>query len=331
MSVAFVTGLSRQLASSSGQLLSFGHQLRRIIHDFRPHIVHSNGIKMHILAAMTPFGPPLIWHVHDFLGARPITKWLARLLAPRVDLAIAISNSVRQDFLSIAPSVKTRTIHNAIDVAIFHPNGPNIDLDSFAGPDFEGAPGLRRIGLLATYARWKGHDTFLRAAAKLVGEGQSNLRFYIIGGPLYATAQSQFSRAELQGLVSDRLRKYVVFVPFQKLAADVLRSLDIVVHASSRAEPFGLTIVEAMASGKPTIVSRAGGAAEVFIEGENALGFEPGDDDDLARCIRRLAGDAGLCGHLGTGARAHAVARFNRDRLGPQLLGAYQEVLRARG
>ena len=42
-----------------------------------------------------------------------------------------------------------------------------------------------------------------------------------------------------------------------------LRALDIVVHASVEPEPFGLVIAEAMACGRPLIVSRAGGAAEI--------------------------------------------------------------------
>ena len=81
--------------------------------------------------------------------------------------------------------------------------------------------------------------------------------------------------------------------------ASVLSSLDIVVHASTRPEPFGLVIAEAMAAGKPVIVSAAGGAAEIVSANRDALVYQPGDVTALAECIRTLAEDAALRRRLG--------------------------------
>jgi len=61
-----------------------------------------------------------------------------------------------------------------------------------------------------------------------------------------------------------KIENRVGFVPFQDNPADVYRALDIVVHASTKPEPFGRTIVEAMACGKPVIAAQTGGAAELF-------------------------------------------------------------------
>ena len=58
-----------------------------------------------------------------------------------------------------------------------------------------------RIGLVATYARWKGHETFLRALAQL---DDARARGYVVGGPVYETAGSQHSRDELEQLVQER-------------------------------------------------------------------------------------------------------------------------------
>ena len=65
-------------------------------------------------------------------------------------------------------------------------------------------PGTVRVGLVATFARWKGHDVFLDAAARIAADRPC--RFYIVGGPIYRSAGSQVAprscaaRAEALGL-----------------------------------------------------------------------------------------------------------------------------------
>ena len=202
---------------------------------------------------------------------------------------------------------------------------PAQDLDALAG--LPPAPsGTVRFGLVATYARWKGQEVYLKAAARLIHERPDiAVRFYIIGGPIYATRGSQYSEEELRTLAAQLgIAPHVGFIPFQSEPAAIYNALDGAIHASTRKEPFGLTIVEAMACGRATVVSAAGGAAELFREGEDALGTPPGDVDRLAAAMLALATDAGLRAHLGIAARSTAVARFRRDRLGPQLLAAYR-------
>jgi glycosyltransferase involved in cell wall biosynthesis len=108
-----------------------------------------------------------------------------------------------------------------------------------------------------------------------------------------------------------------------------MRGLDIVVHASSAPEPFGMVIAEAMACGRAVVASLAGGAAEIVREGVDALGHPPGDVDALARSLRTLIEDAGLRARLGRAARAAAETRFDRARLARQLAPLYTRVARA--
>ena len=158
------------------------------------------------------------------------------------------------------------------------------------------------------------------------GEG---VRFYIIGGPIYRTAGSQFSLEELSSYAASLgIAASVGFVPFQADPADIYRALDIVVHASTLPEPFGLTVAEAMACGRAVIVSNAGGAAEVFTDGVDALGHPPGDVAALAARMRQLIEDPGLRERLGSNARVTAKRQFDRSRLGPDLLRAYAEIQR---
>ena len=100
------------------------------------------------------------------------------------------------------------------------------------------------------------------------------------------------------------------------------------VHASTQPEPFGLTIVEAMACERPVVAVQAGAAAELFTPGHDALGVPSGDPAALAEALHRLCADAVLRRRLGGNARETALQRFNAERIGPQLLALYRGVLR---
>ena len=179
--------------------------------------------------------------------------------------------------------------------------------------------------MLATLARWKGHETFLRAMALISKD--LPVRGYVAGGALYQTTGSQHSLTELKHLakqlgVSDQ----VGFTGVVGQAAAAMRALDVIVHASTQPEPFGLVIAEAMACGRAVIVSEGAGAAELITVGTDALGHPAGDADNLAGCITRLATDSALRTKLGRAGRITAEHRFDRARLATQLIPLYRTV-----
>ena len=123
----------------------------------------------------------------------------------------------------------------------------------------------------------------------------------------------------------------VLFVGFQSDPVDVYRALDVVVHASTEPEPFGRTVVEAMACGRCVIVSQAGGASELFRHDVDGVGVPPRDPKGLAAAIRALALDPARRERLGNAARSTALARFSRTRLAPEVLAAYERFARGVG
>ncbi len=304
--------------------------LREMIERIHPDLVHSNGIKTHLLTRLAGWHEaPIAWHVHDFLSRRAVISRLLRYAAGEVDVGIAISKAVAEDARTVLPQTPIEIVSNAIDTDHFSPgDGDGAALDRLAGLP-EAAPGVVRLGLVATYARWKGQDTFLAAAARVMKtQGVPAARFYIIGGPIYKTQGSQFSRAELEKQVRELgLEAFVGFVDFQPDPLAVYRALDGVVHASTQPEPFGLTIIEAMACGKAVIVSQAGGAAELFTDGEDALGAPPGDVAALASRMVQLLQSPDLRVSLGQRARATAARRFDLRLLGPRLLEVYRPAM----
>jgi glycosyltransferase involved in cell wall biosynthesis len=301
-------------------------RLRRWLRAEAPDRVQTNGMKAHVLGAWAaPRGVPVVWHLHDYLGSRPVMARLLRGSAGPGVSAVAVSRSVADDAARVlGPSASVQTIYNAVDLDRFAPgsdDGAWLDEASGLPP----APsGTVRVGLVATFAVWKGHEVFLDAAAR-IGADRS-CRFYVVGGPIYRSRGSQLSledlkpRAEALGL-----RNRVGFTGHQADPARALRALDVVVHASTRPEPFGRVIVEGMACGRAVVAIQDGGAAELFDDGATALGCPPRDPEALARAIDRLAVDADLRRRLGRAGREAALARFDRRRLAEQWSRVYDE------
>lgn len=304
--------------------------LNRLLQKIRPDIVHSNGIKTHLLSAALRYRPVgMVWHVHDFYSRRAAVASLLRWAARRANLAIAVSRAAADDARHTLRQLPVETVLNAVDLEEFSPGAGDGDwLDQQAGLAWKGD--FLRVGLVATFGRWKGHDVFLDAAGRLLRDSPAlPLCFTIVGGPIYQTTGSQWTVEELRSHAGDLCAtNRLGFVGFQVQPARVYRALDIVVHASTQPEPFGRTIAEAMACGRPVIVSAAGGAVELFTPEHDAIGIPPGDSAALAAAIARLAADSALRHRLGIQARQTALERFNRDRLGPQLLDIYRRLLK---
>ena len=313
------------LCTSLWPAAQYARRLAAAIRTIQPAVIHSNGFKMHVLGSwIRPSKTKLIWHIHDYLSGRPLMSRLLRLCWRRCAAAIANSSSVAQDLRSVLPGLRVVPIYNAIDLERFAPQGTTLDLDAASGLA-PAAEGTIRIGLPATFARWKGHEVFLRALSLLPRD--LPVRGYVIGGPIYQTTNSQYSKVELQQKANGLgLTDRVGFTGFLDDPAEAMRSLDIIVHASTQAEPFGMVIIEGMACGKAMIVSQAGGASELFINGVDALGHHPGDAARLAEQMERLARDGALRRRLGEAARVATEQRFRGERLANQLLSLYQQV-----
>jgi glycosyltransferase involved in cell wall biosynthesis len=302
-------------------------RLRALLGEMRPDVVHTNGFKMHLLGAWAaPASSRVVWHLHDFVSPRRAMSGLLRRSAGRVAGVAAVSRAVAADVASVLGArVPVRTVYNAVDLERFRLAGPALDLDALAGlPPAPG--GTLRVGLVATMGRWKGHAVFLRAIAALPRE--LPVRAYVVGGGIYRTAGSEVSVDDLRRLAGELgIADRVGFTGFVEDAAAAMRALDVVVHASTQPEPFGLVIVEAMASGRAVVASAAGGAGEIVTPGHDALAVEPGDVAGLSDAIRRLALDPVLRQALGRAARETAVVRFDRARLAAEVVPLYRSLL----
>jgi glycosyltransferase involved in cell wall biosynthesis len=315
--------------SGSVSILKYVRDIRREVAAFAPDIMHSNGYKMHLVAACArPAHAALIWHFHDYLSSRPVSSRLIKQLKGRCSAIAAVSESVAMDIRAeLGSAVDITTVWNAVDLARFTPEGPRLDLDGLAGLP-PASPGVVRVGLVATFARWKGHALFLEMLKPIVST--HNVRGYIVGGPLYETDGSQYSIEELRAVAARLgIGASIGFTGFVQDSSAALRALDIVVHASTSPEPFGLSIAEAMATARPVVVSNAGGVVELVTPERDALTYPPGDRDALSRQVQRLVINPSLRRKLGVAARQTAAEQFNPVRFAEQMLSLYARFDRA--
>ncbi len=288
--------------------------------------MHSNGLKAHVSAALAkPRGVRLVWQLHDYVQSRPLSSVLLRRLSHRADAIVANSDSVLADASAVLTEHRgLRRIYNAVDLSRFCPDGPSLNLAALSGlPD---EAGRVRIGLVATLARWKGHDVFIDAIAKLTQPDR--IRAYIVGGAVYETTGSQRSLDELRRAVAERgLSGVLGFTGHVDDVPGALRGLDIVVHASTAPEPFGMVIAEAMATGRAVVAVRSGGAAELFDDGVTAIGYTAGDAGALAERLDGLVSDAARRATIGAAAREAAQQWFAPERMAAEFREVYRGMI----
>jgi glycosyltransferase involved in cell wall biosynthesis len=319
-------GLAARLLLAGPAGARWLRDLRRLLRHVAPDVVHSNGFKVHAAGALAlPPGARLVWHVHDFTGTRPLMAGILRRLAPRATAAIAVSQAVADDVRRVCGArLPVHVVYNAVDLTRFSPDGARADLAELAGMAPEPA-GTVTVGLVATMGLWKGHRVFIDAISRL---SDVPLRAYIVGGRIYATAGSEEDPEQLRRLLAEHgLAERVGITGFVDEPADAMRALDVVVHASTQPEPFGLVIAEAMACGRAVVATAAGGAAEIVDDGVDALTVPPEDAAALAEAIGRLAVDAELRARLGAAGQAKAERRFGRARLAGQVAPLYRAIV----
>src|SRR6185436_5529838 len=82
----------RRMMHAGGDIVSYARSLRKLLRQVAPDVVHSNGLKMHVLGALArPRKTALIWHIHDYVSSRSIMASALRLCARRCSLALTNS------------------------------------------------------------------------------------------------------------------------------------------------------------------------------------------------------------------------------------------------
>ena len=253
---------------------------------------------------------PTIWFQ---LSVPSRLNWMDRLatfIPARgiLTLSVAADDAQRQ----LWPARRTRMVY------------PSVDLERFRARDAAECAQARQVlgleeswpvlGIVARLQRWKGIHLAIEALPEL-RQTFPDVHLLVVGG----THFSEFLYEEELRLCAERLgvASSVRFVGLQQDIPLWISAMDVVVHASY-GEPFGISIIEAMAMGKPVVASDSGGPLEIIDDGVNGVFFRTGDPKSLGDRVAEVLSDRELAYQLGLNARERAKA-FSSTRFASEV------------
>ncbi|UCH32579.1 MAG: glycosyltransferase family 4 protein, partial [Candidatus Bathyarchaeota archaeon] len=92
-------------------------------------------------------------------------------------------------------------------------------------------------------------------------------------------------------------------------------------------EPFGMTILESFALGKPVVGAKIGGIQELIDNERTGMLFKSGNVEDLAEKMNYLLNNKELTAEMGMNARKEVEERYNENIHYEMLMEAYKKVL----
>lgn len=311
-------GLCREVAVG---LRSRVNALVNLIRENSIDIVYTNTVACidGALAARAA-GLPHIWHLRERIaGNRDLKSALPAWLTNRIVAALSTriitnSRSLRNHYAGVATPEKISVVHNGIDLEAFSPGRPR---QPGLREELSLQPGTRLVAMVASVTPRKGHILFAEAAA-LVRHANRNVAFVAVGGGHHEYVRMIKSRVERLG-INDSFH----FLDWRSDIPGILRASDVLVVASDQ-EPFGRTVVEAMAAGLPVIATRSGGPEEIIVDGETGLLVPLNDPRAMADAIGTVLGDLDKARTMGQAGRRRAEACFSLKAYA----GAAQDVLR---
>ena len=253
-------------------------------------------------------GLPLVWSVHEILLPFRYLGWYQRLVRD-ADAVLCCSRAVTEQF---QPSLaaRCRVVHSGADLPERHRGTV-----PFHHPPWQ-------ISMVGRLNGWKGHDVLVDATRILVGEGY-DVAALLIGGTFGADDRPLRRLTEQVSTsgVSERIR----VLGHRPDAIDLVAGSDVFTLPSTRPEPFGIALVEAMALARPCVASASGGPLEIVQSGVDGILVHPGDPESLAGAIAGFIDDPSRAIEIGARAAVRALD-FDRSRMTDEILAVYDEV-----
>jgi glycosyltransferase involved in cell wall biosynthesis len=259
--------------------------LRDLIHRESVDLIHSSMPKGHLFGALAAAasGRKEIWFSHGPISG----NWYQGLLPLLPSCALLVNSRYMFD-------LQSRTLYNAkriclqplgIDVAAL---APSADVRADRRREHHVRDDAFVIGFFGRIARWKGQHVLLEALGMLRGvDGFESIQCMLIGGNQFGLDEEyrrelidMIDRLGLQSCVSMTGHIDDVYGHFDMA--------DLVVHASTVPEPFGLVVAEGMAKGKVVIATCEGGPGEMIRHDQTGLVYRAGDSAALAEQIVRV-------------------------------------------
>lgn len=276
-------------------------------------LVHTHGVTAQIQAgwAARMAGVPTICHSHDQFNAARTPDGVWHRVAVRTPRAhtIVVSDSVAESLRGRVPRARMTVLPNGV-------------LPDLVAPAAERPPGPLVVWC-GRLQRWKGAHLFLEMAHQ-VHRMRPDVRFVLVGDAMFGMEPTY--PAEVRAMAASLgLSSVVTFVGHVADARPWLAAADVVVHSSTRPDPFPLVVLEAMMQGRVVVAFHRGGPAEALDETVGRL-VAPDDVAAMAGAVHAVLGEPAARAAAGAAARARALARYSIDAMVRRLENVYETV-----
>jgi glycosyltransferase involved in cell wall biosynthesis len=282
-----------------------------IIHAHRAH-AHSLGL---LASALT--GRPFL--VSRRVSFKPKQNWGSRVKYTnrRVTRITAVSQAVKKTLVDFGVRPETvEVIYSGSDPTRYGPDSDGTRIRR----EFGIAPDVPLVGKVANfYHGWKGHDTFLDAARKVMVD-VPDTRFLLVG---HRTDGEKMRELISRFGLSDR----VIAAGYRTDVPDILAALDVSVNCPRAGEGLSGAVRESLAVGRPVVATDVGGNRELVRDGETGLLVPPEDATALAEAVVRLLWDGDLAAGLAANGARFVRENLTIDRMVETTERLYRDVL----
>lgn len=294
-------------------------KLRRLIRQRDIHLIHTHDMHGFMDGSACRLLTPGVRYIHTFhFGNYPHReahfKRVERLLWRVPDALVAVGHAQAQSIRTLygIPERRMRVLWNGV-------NAPAPRISPIMQAAIEGCTDPI-IASISTLIPQKGLHHLLEAAAKLKHRGARFRLLIVGGGPLQTQLQEQAAQL---GLGPQQVR-FLGWIPEASDCA--LPACDIFVQ-SSLWEAMSVVVLEAMADGRPMVITRVGENPHVLEDGKTGLLVPSADPDALADALHRLLQDPAWARRLGEAARLRHAERFQVRNMVEDYEALYDEIL----
>jgi len=323
--------------------------LRSLTRGDTSSVIHTHATSGLFMAALRRyFRAPLISHVHGTsrsafmpatlkfgdlkLGYSPwtvTTSYLReRTLWSSADRVAAVSGAVEGDLVSYygLARERIRVVYNGVDANLFRP---------IPEAEFPGLPELRgkRVVLYVGHFGLRKGLIHLIRAMSTVSKEVPDSALVCVGGVPDWLGKGQYWKYLRQLIANGGLEGKVFLVDkVSNKTLPVFYSACSVFVLPSYYEAFAKVVLEAMACGKPVVVSREGGPSEAIQSKSSSAGLlvDYGSETQLAEALITLLKDDRMAREMGNNGRRRIAADFTWEKVAQRIDLMYQEVLNGR-
>lgn len=247
--------------------------------------------------------------------------FLHKFIYHNVNYALAISEVIRRNLLDTCPLKESQILllHNGIDTQKFNPALFNT-VEARAEFGFKENEVI--IGMMARFSPGKGHEEFLKALS-ILGKKHPEVKGLIVGE---ASRGEDAYAASIKQLAEDLKLTNVIFAGFRRDTARVFSAMDIFAFPS-HSEAFGISLVEAMSMGVPSVCTNSDGVLDIAVDGETGYLFKKQNEIDLAEKLEMLIVSPEKRKQFGENARTRAINYFDLEYLTEKVIAIYNQVV----